>query len=179
MLVLAGIATGNKIGLAAVTATFIVFALLASFVAQRRWPDFPGRQGLSVFVIVSFVLFAAQLTAIAVLAVESESEAHAAGNEKTAVGKTIDVQETEFKIALPAEKGLGQGEYTFVVHNAGQIQHDLVVEGPKLTGAHKTPLIGPGGQAKLTVVLAAGTYTLYCSVDAHRQAGMVTKLVVG
>jgi len=43
VLVLAGIATGNKIGLAAVTATFIVFALLASFVAPRRWPDFPGR----------------------------------------------------------------------------------------------------------------------------------------
>jgi uncharacterized cupredoxin-like copper-binding protein len=179
VLVLAGIATGNKIGLAAVTATFILFALLASFVAPRRWPDFPGRQGLSVFVIVSFVLFAAQLTAIAVLAVESEPEAHAAGNEGTTAGKTIDVQESEFKIALPAEKGLGKGEYTFVVHNAGQIQHDLVVEGPKLTGAHKTPLIAPGGQAKLTVALAAGSYTLYCSVDSHRQAGMVTKLVVG
>jgi uncharacterized cupredoxin-like copper-binding protein len=179
VLLLAGIATGNKIGLAAVAATFIAFALLSSFIAPRRWPDFPGRQGLSVFIIVSFVLFAAQLTAIAVLAVESESEAHAAGNEATAAGKTIEVQEKEFKIELPAQKGLGSGEYTFVVHNTGQIEHDLVVEGPKLTGAHRTPLITPGGQAKLTVALAAGSYTLYCSVDGHRQAGMVTKLAVG
>ena len=93
---------GNKIGLAVVAGTFIAFAILSSFVAPRRWPDFPGRQGLSVFVIVSFVLFAAQLTAIAVLAVEHE--AHAAGNEgtATAAGKTIDVRESEFKIELPS-----------------------------------------------------------------------------
>ena len=112
---------------------FILFALLSSFVAPRIWPDFPGRQGLSVFMIVSFVLFAAQLTAIGVLAVEDESEAHAAGSEGAAAGKTIDVQETEFKIELPTLKDLGQGEYTFVVHNVGQAEHDLVVEGPKLS----------------------------------------------
>ena len=35
------------------------------------------------------------------------------------------------------------------------------------------------GEAKLTVALSTGSYTLYCSVDAHRQAGMVTKLAVG
>jgi plastocyanin len=177
VLVLAGIATGNKIGLAAVAVTFIAFALLASFVAPRRWPDFPGRQGLSVFVIVSVVLFAAQLTAIVVLAVEHEAKA--AGNEGAANAKTIDVQETEFKIELPSLTALGQGTYTFVVHNAGQAEHDLVVEGPKLTGGKRTPIIPPGGEAKLTVVLGAGSYTLYCSVDSHRQAGMVAKLAVG
>jgi uncharacterized cupredoxin-like copper-binding protein len=176
---LAGIAMGNKIGLAAVAATFIVFALLASFVAPRRWPDFPGRQGLSVFMIASFVLFAAQLTAIVVLAVEHESEAHAAGNEGTAAGKTIEVQETEFKIALPVTTLSQGGEYTFVVHNAGQTEHDFVVEGPKLTGGNRTSVIAPGGEAKLTVALAAGSYTVYCSVDSHRQSGMVAKLDVG
>jgi uncharacterized cupredoxin-like copper-binding protein len=179
VLVLAGIAMGNKIGLAAVAATFIGFALLASFVAPRRWPDFPGRQGLSVFVIASFVLFAAQLTAIAVLAVEHESEASAAGNEGAAAGKTIEVQEKEFKIELPSLKTLAQGEYTFVVHNVGQAEHDLVVEGPDLSTGNRTAVIPPGGEAKLTVSLGAGSYTLYCSVDSHRQSGMETKLAVG
>ena len=42
----------------------------------------------------------------------------------------------------------------------------------------KTPLISPGQSAKLTVTLAAGTYTLYCTVPGHRAAGMVAKLVV-
>jgi uncharacterized cupredoxin-like copper-binding protein len=178
VLVLAGLATGNKIGIAAVAAVFISFALVSSFVASRFRPEFPGRQGLSVFMLASFVLFAAMLTAIAVLAVEKETEtegAHAAAP----AGQAIDVQETEFKIQLPANTELKQGEYTFVVHNAGKIQHDLVFEGPNLAGKDRTSLIDPGGEAKLTVALSTGSYTLYCSVDSHRQAGMATKLVVG
>ena len=47
-----------------------------------------------------------------------------------------------------------------------------------LTWIAPTTLIPPGGSAKLTVSLAKGDYTLYCSVDSHRQAGMVTKLTV-
>ena len=42
----------------------------------------------------------------------------------------------------------------------------------------KTPLINPGSTAKLTVTLAAGTYTLYCTVPGHSAAGMVAKLTV-
>ena len=178
MLVLAGLATGNKIGIAAVAAVFISFALVSSFVAPRFWPDFPGRQGLPVFILVSFALFAAMLTAIAVLAVEKETETEGAHAAAPAV-QAIDVQETEFKIQLPANTKLRQGEYTFVVHNAGKVQHDLVFEGPNLAGKDRTSLIDPGGEAKLKVRLSAGSYTLYCSVDGHRAAGMVTKLVVG
>ena len=79
MLLLAGLATGNKIGIAVVAAVFITFALLSSFVAPRRWPDFPGKNGLSVFVLASFVLFAAMLTAVIVLAVEHEEKGHESG----------------------------------------------------------------------------------------------------
>jgi uncharacterized cupredoxin-like copper-binding protein len=178
VLVLAGLATGNKIGIAAVAAVFISFALVSSFVAPKRWPDFPGRQGLPVFVLVSFALFAAMLTAIAVLAVEKETETEGAHAAASAV-QAIDVQETEFKIQLPANTELKQGGYTFVVHNEGKVQHDLVFEGPNLAGKDRTSLIDPGGEAKLKVTLSAGSYTLFCSVDGHRAAGMVTKLVVG
>jgi uncharacterized cupredoxin-like copper-binding protein len=180
VLELAGLATGNKIGIAAVAAVFISFALFSSFVAPKRWPDYPGRQGLPVFVLVSFALFAAMITAIVVLAVEKEPEsAQAAGHEGASAQQTINVQETEFKIQLPPGTKLKHGGYTFVVHNAGKIQHDLVFEGSNLSGAHRTSLIDPGGEAKLAVALAPGSYTLYCSVDGHRAAGMVTKLVVG
>ena len=49
MLVLAGLSTGHKIGLGIVGAVFICFALLASFVAPRRRPDFPaGRLSLTM-----------------------------------------------------------------------------------------------------------------------------------
>ena len=42
-LVVAGLSTGNKIGLATVGGAFIVFALVSSFVLPRRNPNFPGR----------------------------------------------------------------------------------------------------------------------------------------
>jgi plastocyanin len=174
-------ATGNKVGLAVVALVFVSFALISSFVAPRKWPDFPGRNGLSVFVIVSFVLFGAMLTAVEVFGVE-ESEAKPGEAAPKGGGKlhtTITVQEKEFRIVLPALSKLPPADYTFVVNNVGKTQHDLVIEGGSLTNSVKTPTIDPGGQAKLDIALAKGTYTLYCSIDGHRQLGMVAKLGVG
>ncbi len=175
---LAALSTDHKIGLGVVGAIFIAFALASAFLAPRRRPDFPGPNGLSVFVIVSFALFAAMITAVEVFGVESEAKgAHAAAEAPPAGGK-IAVSEKEFSIALPAAT-VKPGSYTFVVRNAGKIGHDLVFEGPNVSGREGTPLIAPGSTAKVTVSLVKGTYTLYCSVDGHRSAGMVTKLTVG
>jgi len=167
---LAGLATGNLIGLAVVGACFISFALIASFVAPRRWPDFPGEHGLPVFIIASIVLFGAMLTAVLVFGVEKPEPAKAA--EATGAAKTVQVQETEFKIA-PATLTVAAGKVTFVVKNAGKIPHDL-----SLSKTQKTPAIAAGGTAKLTVTLAKGTYTLYCSVPGHEQLGMKATLTV-
>jgi uncharacterized cupredoxin-like copper-binding protein len=177
---LAALSTGNKIGLAVVGATFILFALASSFIAPRRRPDFPGRNGLSVFVLVCFALFIAMVTAVIVFGVEkSEAKgAEAAGNAAASGGRTVPVSESEFKIEVPAKK-LPPGKFTFTVRNAGKIQHDLVVRGSGVKGTAKTPLLNAGQSRKLTVTLAAGTYTLYCSVPGHRAAGMVAKLTVG
>jgi uncharacterized cupredoxin-like copper-binding protein len=165
---LAGLSTGHKLGLGVVAIAFIAFALTASLVAPRRRPDFPGKNGLSVFVIACFVLFAAMISAVEVFG--SESEAKGAG--ESAKGTTVRVQEKEFKISL-ASQTVPAGPVTFEVDNVGKISHDLAVQG----GA-KTPLIAGGHAAKLTVTLKRGTYTLYCTVAGHRQLGMVTRLTV-
>jgi len=178
---LAGLSTGNKIGLAVVGGIFILFALTSSFVAPRKRADFPGKNGLSVFVIASIVMFAAMLTAVAVFGRESEAK----GAEKTASAqgspatvKTIHVIETEFKIQLPALQQLKGGKYTFIVKNAGKIQHDFVISGGHAAGQTKTPLIAPGKSATITASLQTGNYTLYCSVPGHKQAGMVAQLAI-
>jgi hypothetical protein len=67
---LAGLPTGHKVGLLVVAGVFIAFALTSSFLAPRRRPDFPGRAGLSVFVIVSLGLFAAMLIAVEIFGAE-------------------------------------------------------------------------------------------------------------
>jgi hypothetical protein len=71
--IVAALSTGHKIGLLAVALTFIAFSLLSSFVFPRRNPDFPGDRGLSVFVVISIVLFALMIGAVEVFAVESEA----------------------------------------------------------------------------------------------------------
>jgi len=151
------------IGLAVTGGVFIAFALSASFLAPRRWPDFPGKNGLSVFIIASVVLFAAMITAVEVFGVE-KSEAGTEAHGEAA--KTIDVTESEYKIALPSLTSLAPGTYTFVVKNDGKVAHNLVV------GTKTTALIPPGETAELTVPLEAGTVSLFCSVDGHRQLGM-------
>jgi uncharacterized cupredoxin-like copper-binding protein len=176
---LAALSTGNKIGLAVVGGTFILFALTSSFILPRRRPDFPGRNGLSVFVLASFVLFFSMLTAVIVFGVESEAKsAEKPAATAAPAGHTVAVSEKEFKITAPPQK-VPPGKVTFDVTNAGKIGHDLVVSGPGVTGAAKTALLNPGQSAKLTVTLAAGSYTLYCSVPGHRAAGMSAKLSVG
>jgi plastocyanin len=181
-MVLAGLSTGHTIGLAVVAAVFIGFALVSSFVAPRRWPDYPGKKGIGIFGVVCVLLFAAQLTSVWVFGAESEAKgAEAAAGEQgaSASSHTIKVQETEFKIQLPALKTLAPGKYTFAVTNAGKIPHDLAIEGGKVAGPSKSPTIAAGKTATLTVSLEKGSYTLYCSVPGHRALGMVAKLAVG
>jgi mono/diheme cytochrome c family protein len=76
--VVVALSGGQKVGLLAVAAVFIGFALASSFLFPRTNPDFPGRR-LPLFVGVTVLLFVAMLTAMAVLAVEDEEETgHAA-----------------------------------------------------------------------------------------------------
>jgi uncharacterized cupredoxin-like copper-binding protein len=175
-----GLSTGHKIGLAVVAAVFVAFALSASFLAPRRWPDFPGRHGLSTFVIVSLVLFAAMLAAVLVFGREGEeakaSEASAGGGG--APKQLIEVKESEWKIQLPATKELSQGQYTFHVTNVGKVPHDFVVAGPQVSRV-KTPAIPPGKSTDLIVPLATGNYTVYCSIPGHRKLGMEAQISVG
>lgn len=177
-MLLAGLTAGHKIGLAVVAACFIAFALGSSFVAPRLRPDFPGKNGLRMFAIVGFVLFAAMITAVEIFGKESEAKASAeAPAQPASSAATVQVKETEFKIVAPATVAAA-GKVTFVVQNVGKIPHDLALEGAGVSASTKTPLIMPGKSAKLTATLAAGAYTIYCSVPGHRAAGMVAKLVV-
>ena len=170
-MLLAGLSTGHKVGLGVVAIVFIAFALTSSFIAPRRRADFPGKNGLSVFVIACVALFASMIAAVEIFGAESEAK----GAERpaaAAAGKTVQVQEKEFKITL-ASTSVPAGSVTFVIANVGKIPHDLAIQ-----GGSKSPLIGAGKTGKLTATLKKGTVTLYCSVPGHRQLGMVAKLTV-
>lgn len=60
----AELTTGHKVALIVVAVAFIVFALSSSFLVPRYKRDFPGPNGLGVFVIGSIVMFLLMVGAI-------------------------------------------------------------------------------------------------------------------
>ncbi|HEX7083965.1 MAG TPA: cytochrome c [Gaiellaceae bacterium] len=66
---LAALSTSHEIGLAAVAAAFIVFALVSSFVIPARFPNFPGR-GMAGYVVLVIAFFLAFMAAVLVLGKE-------------------------------------------------------------------------------------------------------------
>jgi uncharacterized cupredoxin-like copper-binding protein len=93
-------------------------------------------------------------------------------------GKTVQIKETEYKLAPAKVTISGPGSVTFEATNDGQVGHALELEGNGVE--EKTDTISPGSSAKLTVDLSkTGTYELYCPIDGHRSMGMEATVVVG
>jgi plastocyanin len=92
------------------------------------------------------------------------------------------------KIALEADPG-GQlaysattlkakaGTVTIEFMNTSPVEHNVTVEQGNKNVLGATPTF-VGGKRSLTLKLQPGTYTFFCSVPGHRQAGMEGKLVV-
>lgn len=68
------------------------------------------------------------------------------------------------------------GEVSFSMENVGAVEHDLVIE--ELGDTEIIGLIDPGETGSGSISLDAGTYTLYCNVVGHREAGMEATLDV-
>jgi mono/diheme cytochrome c family protein len=74
--VLFALTTNQRLGLAGTAAVFIAFALLSALLIPRSRPDYPGRRGLTLFILVTVILTVAMLGAVEVFAKEShEGEA--------------------------------------------------------------------------------------------------------
>ena len=93
-----------------------------------------------------------------------------------AEAETVQVTEGEMFIEL-SEDSYAAGTYTFEVVNEGDMPHDFVVERDGEDVA-ATEVLQPGESATLEVDLEAGDYVFYCSVGAHRAAGMETPVTV-
>ena len=68
------------------------------------------------------------------------------------------------------------GKVTVSFTNPSPLEHNVtIVQGAKVLGATPTFV---GGTRTLTLTLSPGSYTFYCSVPGHRQAGMEGTLSV-
>lgn len=171
-MLLLGLSTVHKVGLALAAGVFAGFSLVVAMLVPRWRPQFPGR-GLPLFLVVSVLLFLGMLAAVEIFGAESESEAAEAGGGGGAAA--IKVSEVEWAIRLP-KTTFSPGSYTFDVRNEGKVPHNLTVQGPG--GKEATPDFGPGGSKTLRVQLKPGSYDFYCSVPGHKQLGMDVKVTV-
>jgi plastocyanin len=70
------------------------------------------------------------------------------------------------------------GKVTIVFTNASPLSHNVTVQSSAGAVSGATPTF-TGGTKSVTLDLKAGTYTFFCSVPGHRQAGMQGTLTVG
>jgi plastocyanin len=100
-----------------------------------------------------------------------------AGSGKPAAEKNgsleVDADPTG-QLAFTTNKATGTpGEITIKMANKSGTPHDIVID-----GKGKGQIVQNGGVSQFKADFTAGSYTFYCSVPGHRQAGMQGTLTV-
>ncbi|MFL5908770.1 MAG: PQQ-binding-like beta-propeller repeat protein [Solirubrobacterales bacterium] len=96
----------------------------------------------------------------------------------TSTPGTVNLGALDDQLAFTAnQETANAGKVTFDFTNNSALQHDLVVIDSQNKILGQTPIF-QGGSKSFTATLAPGTYTYYCSVPGHRQAGMQGTLTV-
>ena len=141
---------------------------------DERAPDDTSTRD-SLFAISIAVALLALLGAVVAVGLgwraidESEANASSAGSGEG--GGQVEVSLTEFAIT-PASVGTGG---SLQVVNDGAVAHNVTIEDTDL----KTADLNSGDDEVLELGdLAAGTYTMFCSIAGHREAGMEAELTV-
>jgi len=75
-----------------------------------------------------------------------------------------------------ADAQASAGSVKITSKNPQPTDHNIAIEGGGLN--QKGPVVKSGGTSQITVDLKPGEYTFFCSVDGHREGGMVGKLTV-
>lgn len=103
-------------------------------------------------------------------------EKKAQGTAKESNG-TLDIPVAAAGLAYKyANAQANAGQVTITSKNPQTTQHDIAIVGNGVSA--KGEVVSNGGTSKFSTNLKPGTYTFYCSVDGHRQAGMQGKLTV-
>ena len=87
---------------------------------------------------------------------------------------TLRIEASEFTLT-PKDLRATPGTVAIEYVNAGAIPHTLLIDG---ASGLKLKVASAGDVDSGTVKLEPGTYTLYCDIPGHRQAGMETPLTV-
>src|SRR5690606_24318621 len=88
---------------------------------------------------------------------------------------TFEVEGTDDLKYSQTSATVAAGEVEIVLTSGPSVEHNVVIEE---LDDEVVVEAGPGETASGTVELEPGTYTFYCSIPGHRQAGMEGTLTV-
>ena len=112
---------------------------------------------------------------------ESGGNANAApeSGKEAAGGSTLEFEaDPEGALAYTTtEASANAGKLTIDFNNPQSVTHDVAIEDSAEKTVAQTDLIGQE-ETSTTANLKPGTYTFYCSVPGHREAGMEGTLTV-
>ena len=144
----------------------------------------PGRHG---------VLCVAAIAAIAVVVAgcggssNSATTAHAATSTQNSTqtqttggsgqaATVLSIQASASELAfVPNTLSAPPGRIMIRMTNPSQLPHSIALA---VTGIPPGPVVGHGGVSEVVANLSPGTYTFYCTVPGHREAGMTGTLTV-
>ena len=174
----------------------VVWALIVSLGLGMRIPAFPRNAGEERGVIAVTVVLVLAAVSAAVLTSGTSATSPASTASATTPTATTGTpappsspaggaSSAPLKLAAnpegqlsyePKQLSAKAGKVTITMANSSAVEHNVTVaQGSTVLGAIPT---FKGGVKTLTLNLKPGTYTFYCSVPGHRQAGMEGTLTV-
>jgi plastocyanin len=145
---------------------------------------------LAVLVLASVALVACGSSSSSSTESSSESEgaaeAPAESGGASEAGGSAEAGGSIVKIATPSSGSLAYttktatakaGQVSVEFNNPQELQHNVAIEDSSGKVLGETELVA-GGSATTTVNLKPGTYTFFCTVPGHREAGMEGTLTV-
>jgi plastocyanin len=106
--------------------------------------------------------------------------ASVAGTAQAASGTTLKLSasKTALKFNVTKLTAAKPGKVTLVMSNPSAIKHNVALKGGGLKKPVVGKVVGKGQTSTISATLKKGTYTFYCSVPGHEQAGMKGTLTV-
>ena len=172
-------------------AMLALWALVVTALGVTR-EDFPGKgRGQAIVMTISGVLVAATITAAIATSKSApkggeQAKASANAGQKPAPAPAAGGTTTTLLLSadptgqLRFDKNTLQapaGNVRITMNNPSPLTHNVSLQGSGGINLHG-PTIGKGGSSQVQAQLKPGTYTYYCSVPGHRQAGMQGTLTV-
>jgi len=99
----------------------------------------------------------------------------AANVTSAATSLSLKASKTQLKFNKKTLRA-SHGKVTIVMTNPSSTKHAIAIEGHGIDKDGKT--VGKNKTSRVSVTLKKGTYTFYCPVDGHEDAGMKGKIIV-